>query len=67
MCVFFLSLAEVLLIKKKSFHMKAFFSIKMHSTESRGVMRPENILFAGASVHFSAPKDVPAGTAKMKI
>jgi len=42
--VFFLTLA-----RERSF-------IKTHSIESRCVIGPENILFAGASVHLSAQK-----------
>ena len=36
----------------------------MHSIESRCVMGPTNILFAGVSVHLSAPKIVQAGALK---
>ena len=36
----------------------------MHSLESRGVIGPENIPFAGASVHIFRPEILQAGAVK---
>ena len=43
--------------------MKGFF-IKTHSIQSRCVIGPENILFAGACVHFSALGILRSGSVK---
>ena len=40
------------------------FLIKTHNTESRYVIRPENILFAGICVHFFNPEVLHAGAVK---